>query len=264
MKKKIISISIKILIVLFISFVYIKFVSTKRLEVREYKIVDSNITSDYYGLKIVHFGDIHYNNNINIEYLKNVVDKINLSKPDIVIFTGDLIDSKFNITNEDKDSIVEILSSINSRLGKYAIKGDEDIMEDYPSIIRKANFIYLENNFEYVYDSDVPILISDMNSEILDDNKAVYNILLVHKPDDLLDLDYSKYNLILSGHSHNGQIILPFIGPLFKFEGSKTYYDRYYELNNSKLYITGGIGTKKINMRLNNRPSINLYRLVNK
>ena len=265
MKKKILSISIKILIVLFIFFIYITFVSTKKLEVREYKIVDSNITSDYYGLKVIHFGDIHYGNNVDSKYLKSVVDKINLSKPDVVLFTGDLISDSFKLTNDEKDKIVEILSSIDARLGKYAIRGDEDLLlEDYPSIMKKAGFIYLENNFEYVYDSETPILISDMNSETLEENESVYNILLIHKPDDLSNIDYSKYNLILAGHSHNGQIKLPFIGSLFKFDGSKTYYDSYYELNNSKLYITGGIGVKIINIRFNNRPSINLYRLVNK
>ena len=200
-----------------------------------------------------------------MEKIQNVVKEINLLKPDIVVFTGDLIDKKTKYTPELRDELVEILDKIDSRLGKYAIKGDEDeLFEEYPTIVKKANFIYLDSNFEYIYDNENPILISDLNSEELSDIKSIYNILLVHKPDDILNMDYSKYNLILAGHSHNGQIKLPFIGPLFKFDGSKKYYDEYYELDNTKLYITGGIGTSKINIRFNNRPSFNIYRLVNR
>ena len=265
MKKKIIIFLIILLFILFVSFIYIKYVGTKKLEVREYKITDTKLNNDYYGLKIVHFGDIHYGKNTNKNDLEKVVKKINLLKPDIVIFTGDLIDKGTTYSNELRDEIIEVLDKIEVKLGKYAIKGDEDeLIEDYPSIMKKANFAYIDNSFEYVYNGDTPILISDLNSEKLENIKSIYNILLVHKPDSILNMDYSKYSLVLAGHSHNGQIKLPLIGPLFKFDGAKTYYDNYYELDNSKLYITGGIGTSKINLRVNVRPSFNIYRLVNK
>lgn len=265
MKKKIIIFLIILIFILFVAFVYIKFVGTKKLEVREYKITNSKLNNDYYGFKIVHFGDIHYGKNTNKNDLEKVINRINLLKPDIVIFTGDLIDKNTKYSNELRDELVEILDKINVKLGKYAIKGDEDeLIDDYPSIMKKANFIFIENSFEYIYNSDTPILVSDLSSDKLEDTKSIYNILLTHKPDNILNLDYSKYSLILAGHSHNGQIKLPLIGSLFKFDGAKTYYDEYYELENSKLYITSGIGTSKINLRINNRPSINFYRLVNK
>ena len=71
-------------------------------------------------------------------------------------------------------------------------------------------------------------------------------------------------NLILAGHSHNGQVRLPFIGPLMKRIGSKKYIDSYYEINDTKLLISGGIGNTKYNMRLFNHPSINFIRLRTK
>lgn len=263
MKKKIFLIILIFIFIAFVCFVYIKYVSTKKLEVREYKIISSNLTSDYYGLKIVHFGDIHYGKNIDKKYLDSVVDKINLLKPDIVVFTGDLIDKNVSINEQIEDDILNSLSNIKSRLGKFAIRGDED-NDDYPSLIKKAGFTYLENNFEYIYNSEKPIIISNIDGNNLEDEKSIYNILLLHQPDKLLEMDYKKYNLVLAGHSHNGQIKLPFIGPLFKFNGSEKYYDSYYDLGNTKLYITSGIGTSKINIRFNNRPSFNIYRLVNK
>ena len=263
MRKKIIIFIIIFIIIVFLSFIYFKYVGTKRLDVREYKVISSNINDNYYGFKIVHFGDIFYGKNIDKKYLEMVVDKINLLKPDIVVFTGNLIDKSVIIDNVIKDDLVEVLSKINSNLGKYCISGDED-NDEYITIMRKANFIYFNNNYTYIYNSEKSLLISDMDSSEIENTNSIYNILLVHKPDKILSMDYSKYNLILGGHSLNGQIKLPFIGPLFKMDGAKTYYDNYYDLGNSKLYITGGIGTEKLNLRINNRPSINIYRLTNK
>ncbi len=260
MKKKIIIFTCLLLFILFCVFVYIKYVGSKKLIVKEYSI-HSNINDEYYGLKIVHFGDIHYGKNIDKNYLENIVKNINLLKPDVVIFTGNLIDKDILLDTNIKDDLVEVLSKIDSNLGKYCISGNEDL-EEYISIMKKSNFVYLNNNYEYVYNSEKPILISDMDSNNLESINSVYNILLVHEPDKILEMDYSKYNLILGGHSLNGQIILPFIGPLFKFDGAKTYYDEYYDLGNTKLYITSGIGTYKTSLRINNKPSISLYRLV--
>ena len=262
MKKKILIISLILIIIIFLSFVYFKYVGTKKLNVREYKIVNNSFIDEYYGFKIVHFGDVQYGKNIDKEYLENVVNKINLLKPDIVIFTGNLIDKSTKIDNNVKEDLIEVLSKINSNLGKYCISGNSD-NEEYVTIMKKSNFVHLNNNYEYIYYNEKNILVSDMDSSELNDIHSIYNILLVHEPDKLLNMDYSKYNLVLSGNSLNGQIILPFIGPLFKFNGSKKYYNEFYDLGNTKLYITGGIGTKSINLRINNRPSINIYRMVN-
>ena len=60
-----------------------------------------------------------------------------------------------------------------------------------------------------------------------------------------------------------GQIKLPFFGPLIKLKGSKTYVSGYYEVNGTKLYVSDGIGSQNVSMRVNNHPKINFYRLYN-
>lgn len=85
----------------------------------------------------------------------------------------------------------------------------------------------------------------------------------MHKPDEIERFENIPFNLILAGHSHNGQIRLPFIGALLKKDGSKIYTDSYYRIQNSDFYITSGIGTSDISFRLFNHPSFNLYRLTN-
>ena len=103
-------------------------------------------------------------------------------------------------------------------------------------------------------------------NEILnnENNNIKFNLLLIHEPDIIKLFDYSKFNLILGGHSHGGHIKLPLFGPIVLPKNAKKYYKDYYELNNSKLYISSGIGTSRLKLRFLNKPSINLYRLVNK
>jgi len=111
----------------------------------------------------------------------------------------------------------------------------------------------------YSYDkSDI-----DKTMEYFTNNEDIgYKIILTHEPD-YTDTILSKYdiNLILSGHSHNGQINIPYLKKLFLPYGSKKYYDNYYKINNTDLFISSGIGESRINMRLFNRPSINFYRI---
>ena len=102
----------------------------------------------------------------------------------------------------------------------------------------------------------------NINNEI--EEKYSYSILILHEPDYINKIDYSKYDLILAGHSLNGQIKLPWVGGIIRPNGAKKYYDEYYELDSTKLYISSGIGTNSFKFRFNNKPSFNLYRLRNK
>ena len=94
--------------------------------------------------------------------------------------------------------------------------------------------------------------------------KPNYSILLMHEPDFVDNFDYNNFNLILAGHSHNGQVRLPIIGAIIKPNYGKKYYDHYYRLKNTDLYVSSGLGVSEVNFRLFNRPTFNLYRLTNK
>lgn len=279
--KKFIIILIIIILILGLGLLYSRFIATSGLKVKEYKVVNNKITDSYHGLKIIHLSDIHYNSTINEKELNNVVDKVNKIKPDIVVLTGDLIDERLSY---DKDIIINCLSKIEAKLGKFAVSGNHDIpLDDYNYIIKESGFTSLDNKYELVYSkSNEPIIISGIGysdedigikteqfdkyiSELTaDDIKPIYSILLVHEPDTVDNLDLNKYDLILAGHSHGGQVRLPFIGKLYTPEGAKNYYDEYYKINNTDLYISSGLGTSMYKFRLFNRPSFNFYRITNK
>ena len=280
MKKIIISFFILILILILILF-YSRYVGTTGLNIKEYKINYSELKDDFYGLKIVHISDIHYGSTIKKEELNNLVEKINLTKPDIVVLTGDLFTDK-DITDKDEKNIIDALSKINVNIEKYAIMGDND-KNKWENTINNSGFKNLNNTYDLIYTKSTDyILITGMSSNITDKTnideklkttnefianneiKPNYSILLMHEPDFVNDFDYSNFNLILAGHSLNGQVRIPYIGGLFKQEYSKKYYDEYYKLKNTDFYISSGLGTYKYSFRLFNRPSFNLYRLTNK
>ena len=90
-----------------------------------------------------------------------------------------------------------------------------------------------------------------------------YKIILCHEPDyiDKILKDYDV-NLVLSGHSHNGQINIPYIKKFFLPKGSRKYYDNYYRVKDTDLYISSGIGVSRLNLRMFNKPSMNFYRIT--
>ena len=279
--KKFIIILVIIILILGLGLLYSRFIATSGLKVKEYKVVNNKITDSYHGLKIIHLSDIHYNSTINEKELNNIVDKVNEIKPDIVVLTGDLIDERLSY---DKDIIINCLSKIEAKLGKFAVSGNHDIpLDDYNYIIKESGFTSLDNKYELIYSkTSEPIIISGIGygdedigikteqydkyiSELkADDIKPIYSILLLHEPDTVDNLDLNKYDLVLAGHSHGGQVRIPFIGKLYTPEGAKKYYDEYYKINNTDLYISSGLGTSMYNFRLFNRPSFNFYRITNK
>ena len=80
---------------------YARFIGTMSLTTKEYTITDELLPSGFDGLKIVHFSDLHYNRAITLDKVKSIVKEINEINPDIVVFTGDLIDKDAILKNID-------------------------------------------------------------------------------------------------------------------------------------------------------------------
>jgi len=269
-------------LIVIISFFYLysRYIGTKGIIVKESAIVDSNIPKNFYGFKIVQISDIHYKVTTTKEDLEKIVKEINLLKPDIVIFTGDLFDNNIKYTKKDYNDLKKILKNIDYNISKYAIKGEDDLsIKNWESIIEESDFVDLNDSYEVIYNNGLePILLVGISSNYKKNHieKTInsiyeeinieykYSILILHEPDVIDSIDYSKFNLILAGHTHGGQIKLPFIDGIIKDKYAKEYTDKHYDLGNTNLYISSGIGTTKYKFRLLNKPSINFYRLRNK
>lgn len=263
-----------IILILLVMFILLRFIGTSGLRIREYKIINNNLNS-FYGLKIVHFTDLHYGMNVNEKKLNNLVNMINKTKPDIVIFTGDLIDKNTKINDEISNTLVKNLSRIESTYGKFYVSGDHDkINSSYDLIMSNSKFKSLNKSYEIIYSKDNKSLfiagvnvnekINQDTIEALNLNEYDYKIFALHYPDNIDDILKYNFNLVIAGHSHNGQVRFPVVGAVIKPNNAKKYYDPHYKIDNTEVYISGGIGNSKINFRLFNTPSFNLYRLVDK
>lgn len=263
-----------ILILIILSFIaYTRFIEPKMITVKEYKIETTLIPDSLHGAKIVHISDIHYGTSIDIKGLNKIVNKINELKPDIIFFTGDLIDKSVSINDETKTNIIETLKRLDSTTYKYAIYGDEDLNNEFfVDIIKESQFTLLNNEATLLYYKDnTPIEIvgftnnDETNYTILTnfideiDTTNYYKIVLSHKPDTIDNFINYNPNLVLSGHTLGGEINI--IKPLFLNEGSKKHYKDYKKVFNTDFYISNGLGTSSLYARFNNKPSFNLYRI---
>lgn len=215
-------------------------------------------------IKVLQISDLHMNKDKRI--YKNLVNTINKVSPDILFITGDSLDKrdKFTLLNE-------FLEGIDSNISKYAILGN---WEHWSNLnIEKLNDIYKKNNVKLLVNKTQIIKIKNQIINIYgtDDltagkpnlknfkfNDESINIILTHSPG-YFDYIVKNYNeeklLVFSGHTHGGQITF-FGKPLFIPPGSGEYLKGIYTKENSKLYVSKGIGNSKVNFRLFAKPDI--------
>ena len=271
------NIVILVIVIITALFLYAKYIGVKGLIVKEYRIQNNSLPSNFSGVKIVHFSDLLYKSTVTNDDVVKLIDKINLYKPDIVVFTGDLVNKNIKLKEKDKLLLIEQLSNITATIGKYAIYGDYDYyLKDYENIMTESGFTILDNNYEELYykanesiylvglpSSKKSTIKIDESFKFYDVNNRKWTILLIHDGNTIKYLDNSDYevDLILGGHSLNGSVVLPYYGGLFIDKYSYKYYDAYYQKGITDIYISSGIGTNNYKYRFNNKPSINVYRL---
>ena len=270
--KKILKILSFIFIPLFIlfsiSYVSLRYIGNIGIVVKEYPFYNMKITDDFHGVKVVQFSDVHFGEFTEKGKIDELIKLINNTNPDIVVFTGDLVDVNYAVNLTDQEYLISSFKKINSSLGKYAIKGEED-SDSFDTIFNNSGFEILNNEVRKIYIND-----SYINLIAVDNNYGVYPTLLNNYDGSKFSIAITHFSdnsdnivntfapdIILAGNSHNGQVRIPFIGPMMKRIGSKKYIDSYYKINDTELYISSGIGNTKYNMRLFNHPSINFFRL---
>ncbi len=263
-----------LLLIIILTIIYSRYIGTSGLFVKEYTIKSKNITDTLNGLKIAHFSDFHYGRTMFMNELKNLVQDINKTKPDIIFFTGDFIDKDVKINDKEIKDITNELAKLDSTYGKYYINGNhDDKFNAFYEVFDNAGFINLNNTYDVIYNNvNETILITGLGTkkdttfleEVFKDKTYNYKINIMHYPDYFDEIKKYNYDLVLAGHSHNGQITIPFYGAVITPKNAKNYYKPYYKIDNTDFYISSGIGVSGYNFRLFNRPSYNLYRLLKK
>jgi predicted MPP superfamily phosphohydrolase len=207
------------------------------IEVKWLKI-EHLVLSENPSLKIVHFTDIHYKG--DKKYLVRVVRCINNLKPDIVCFTGDLVEDQNFLADA-----LDLLSKIEFPL--YGVPGNHEYWHNLDMNTIAVPFAKTGGHF----------FPSEPGIEINIKNKRIY---LLHYPDTADELS-PNYDIILAGHSHGGQIRIPFVGALILPYKAKKYDRGLYHTKNGPLYVNPGIGTFLIPARFSCRPEITLIEI---
>lgn len=230
------------------------------------------------GVRVVQFSDTHLKDGYAIAQLGRIVKKINGLKPDIVLFTGDLVDQMAAFG--DRDEIAPVLAKIEAPVGKFAIWGNHDYggggVRYYEEIIEASGFTLLTNEGVVITlpdETTIEIaglddaLFATPDTEIARASNANedFGILMTHEPDVADRIAENGFDLIASGHSHGGQIWLPGYGPLIKTILAEKYSRGLYVLKGeSQLYVNPGLGTTKVQARWFNPPEITVFKILEK
>lgn len=267
--KRIILFSIIFLVLICVYSIYIE---PKWIIVKNHKITLNEMKGQ--AIKVVQFSDTQLGEFFSIKQLEEVVDKINKTSPDLVIFTGDLIDNASNYGDIDK--ISGILSKIKATYGKYAIYGNHDYggggVRYYSSIMSESGFKLLKNSSTSIKIGSTNIKLFGMddnlmskynlNSTLKGISSNDINLLLIHEPDIIDDFKEYPIDLAFAGHSHGGQVRLPFYGPLKNTVLAEKYTHGFYTLDNkrkTKLYVNTGLGNTRLPFRFGNIPEITVF-----
>ena len=243
-------------------------INPKDFTIRKETIVSNKITNDIDNFLIVYFSDLHYKTFIEDEDLETIKTKINSFDPDIVIFGGDLFDNA--LAGTDLATLNNFLRNIDAKYGKYAVFGDIDnsYHEQINTIFNETGFEVLNNSNEKIYINGsfinlvgINCLSPDINLALEGINQNYYTFFISHYPDLISDIDKTKIDYMLSGHSLGGQVYIPLINLFYRPEGALNYYHGKYKNENMTLDITNGIGTINKNIRLFADAEIVVYKL---
>lgn len=248
------------------------FINPNGYKITNKKIAISSLDEHFQEFKIMQISDTLITDKNDLKIIKDIVNDSKKYKPDIIIFTGNLLNSKHTLSNDDINTLSNYLKDLYSNIYKYATIGsnDKNYLELYKSIFNNADIYILDNESKYIFNKGItPIKITgftDIKSNKVDNGDnldTILNIAITSNSDNFDKIKNEDIDLVFAGNSLKGQINIPFYGGLIKFNGSKKYINEYYEENNKRLYISGGLGTRKIKFRLFNKPEVNIYTLTN-
>lgn len=252
---------------------YAFLIEPKRLLVKEYELPQASSDAAE-EITIAQFSDVHISKSFTVAQLEEVVNKINEQEPDLIVFTGDLFDNfaKFGPSTE----VAQVLAQLDAPLGKFAVWGNHDYgggaARIYPEVLAEAGFQLLTNEAQIVTTangrtikvggSDEGLQGQPSLTDALAGGTTDYTILLSHEPDLVTELPETRVDLVLSGHSHGGQVRLPFY--TVKNALAKIYYRGFYTLERpgaTQLFVNTGLGTTEIPVRLGVPPEVSVFRV---
>jgi predicted MPP superfamily phosphohydrolase len=243
------------------------------VEVKHINLVLPRLAPEFHGYRLVQISDLHTDISLTRAHLADVVELINQQQPDLVAITGDFVSYEALPYLED---ITATLSHLRPRDATVAVLGNHDYWTEVVLIrqaIVSSGMIDLNNTIHTIRRGEARLHLAGVDdfwenharldevmSQLPDFGAA---ILLAHEPD-FADISAAtrRFDLQLSGHSHGGQVIVPFWGPLVVPPYSLKYPVGCYRVGEMWLYTNRGLGESSIRLRVNCRPEITVFTLA--
>jgi len=242
------------------------------VQVNHYRIPLADLPPAFNGFTIAHLTDLHLGFLVSEAFIESVVQKTNKLRTDIIVCTGDLVHSRNTIREIEK--VWPILAKLEARDGVYSVLGNHDHWAD-----TNRSQYWLERtgqNIRHtcrpVYRGKERILVGgagdywedelQIDKSFSGSDEKECRILLCHNPDSI-DTEYkTPLSLVLSGHTHGGQVVIPFYGaPLLPVKNKK-YSSGLIATPRTRLFISRGIGWSMCPVRFNCYPEIAVLELV--
>lgn len=263
-----ITLSIVIVIILFCNF------QNKHLETTHYTYAAEQLGADLEGYRIVQISDLH-----NAKFGKNnqkLVGRIRECEPDMIVLTGDLVDS--NHTNVDR--AVQFVDEIVKICPVYYVTGNHEYWlekSEYDELMDGligAGVVILDDQVVEISRGDAKFRLVGLDDKSLTDgtleallsDEKEFTVVLAHEPQYLVRYASSGVDLVLSGHAHGGQFRLPFVGGIVAPDQGflPEYTAGEYYMNGTEMIVSRGLGNSVIPVRLFNFPEIVCVDLVGK
>ena len=227
------------------------------------------------GFRIVQISDIHLWPIVNLHLVRKIIKIINALQPDLVVITGDFVTRFIGAIYQ----LAPELGKLRAHHGVFASLGNHDLWVNAEAITHALNAVGvrvlinqgvpIHANGELIWLAGIDDAIAgnpELNTALCGIPTDIPVVLMGHEPDpaDEVSLD-GRVDLMLTGHSHGGQIHFPVIGSPFKAHQAKRYDKGLYDVNGMWLYVNRGIGAiTSVPLRLNCPPEISEFILVPK
>jgi hypothetical protein len=247
---------------------YSYFIEPYWIEVRTVTIITEKFKNT--DLRIVQISDLHCDRTVRNE--NRMVDIINSLKPDIIVFTGDSLN-----VPDALPGFKEVMTQLKAGIGKYAVRGNFDVWfwKDL-DLFGETGFKVLDKETVRLSKNGEAFCITGLSCEyrgkipqiFVNSAGGCYSIFLHHYPDLIEDVKDASFDLDLAGHTHGGQVALPFYGALITLSKyGKKYESGKYIVGPTVLYVNRGIGLEggaAPRIRFWSRPEITIFDITPK
>jgi predicted MPP superfamily phosphohydrolase len=206
--------------------------------------------------RFVHFSDFHYAG--DADFAAEAVARINALKPDFACFTGDLVEKREHLAGA-LDWIRQIQTPV------FGVPGNHDYacgapFSEFENAFAATGGGWLANRNITLAEPAIELVGMDVTGfREMTQRDGLRHLLLMHYPDMANHLASRRYDLILAGHSHGGQIRLPLVGPLVLPTGVGAYDYGHYATPAGPLYVSAGLGMlSSLPLRVNCPPELTL------